>query len=117
MTCPHIRSYSHLVIYLVDEDTSVRFDLALKTGSFFSYSTETTSSQLSSELLVTGSITPSSTADGSTYSTDMSFVSLSHPASVMGTTEMLSLAQSSGLTQASQRKAIGKPLETQLLCI
>ncbi|KAM6287598.1 lamin tail domain-containing protein 1 [Spheniscus humboldti] len=67
------------------------------------------SSQLSSELSVTGSITPNSTADGSTYSSDMSFVGLSHPASVTGTTEMPSLARSSGLTQASQRRAIAQP--------
>ncbi|XP_054699519.1 lamin tail domain-containing protein 1 isoform X2 [Grus americana] len=71
--------------------------------------TETTSSQLSSELLVTGSITPSSTADRSTYSSDVSSMGLSHPASVTGTTETPSLAQSSGLTQALQRRAIAQP--------
>ncbi|XP_052645848.1 lamin tail domain-containing protein 1, partial [Harpia harpyja] len=72
-------------------------------------STETTSSQLSSKLLVTGSITPSSTTDGSMYSSDMSFLGLSHPASVMRTTEMPSLARSSGLTQASQTRAVAQP--------
>ncbi|XP_064325051.1 lamin tail domain-containing protein 1 [Phalacrocorax carbo] len=68
-----------------------------------------TSSQLSSELSVTGCITPSSTEDESTYSSDMSFVGLSHPASDTGTTDMPSLARSSGLTQALQRRAIAQP--------
>ncbi|KAM9639991.1 lamin tail domain-containing protein 1 [Morphnus guianensis] len=43
------------------------------------------------------------------YSSDMSFVGLSHPASVMRTTEMPSLARSSGLTQASQTRAVAQP--------
>lgn len=84
--------------------------------ALFSHSTDMTSSQLFSKLSVTGSITPSSTADGSRYSSDVSFMGLSHPASVMGATKMPSLAQSSGLTQALPRRAIHKPLETWLLC-
>ncbi|XP_063179727.1 lamin tail domain-containing protein 1 [Chroicocephalus ridibundus] len=73
-------------------------------------STETTSSRLFSELLVTDSNTSSSTADGSMYSSDMSFVGLSYPASVTRTTEMPSLARSSGLTQTL--KAIAQPKDS-----
>uniref|UniRef100_A0A672UQJ5 LTD domain-containing protein n=1 Tax=Strigops habroptila TaxID=2489341 RepID=A0A672UQJ5_STRHB len=62
-----------------------------------------------SELSVAGSITPSSTVDGSLNSSIMTLVGLPNPASDRRTTEMPSLAQSSGLTQALQRRSIAQP--------
>ncbi|XP_068511946.1 lamin tail domain-containing protein 1 isoform X1 [Anas acuta] len=70
--------------------------------------TETTAFQLSSDVLVTSSITPCSTVDVSTYSSDMSFVDWSHSASVTGTIESSSSAQSHGLAHTLQSRTIAQ---------
>nr|XP_047908206.1 lamin tail domain-containing protein 1 isoform X3 [Anser cygnoides] len=70
--------------------------------------TETTAFQLSSEVSVASSITPCSTVDVSMYSSDMSFVDLSHSASVTGATESSSSAQSYGLAYTLQSRIIAQ---------
>ncbi|XP_035177398.1 lamin tail domain-containing protein 1 isoform X1 [Oxyura jamaicensis] len=70
--------------------------------------TETTAFQLSSDISVASKITPCSTVDVSMYSSDMSFVDLSHSASVTGTTESSSSAQSYGLAHTLQSRTIAQ---------
>ncbi|XP_057280444.1 lamin tail domain-containing protein 1 isoform X1 [Pezoporus wallicus] len=62
-----------------------------------------------SQLSVAGSFAPSSTLDGSQNSSVMTLVGLPIPPSDRRTTDIPSLAQSSGLTQALQRRSTAQP--------